>query len=198
MMLGDLGIEEYKPSKEAVAIIVGPNGSGKSTYLRDLANHYRFNRDVTVVCNTPHDRFLGIRHIHRISVGRPGQSAKSVIKDAVAKTIDEAGSRFYQIASILEYCGYRSKFGFTIDGPSRRRKFYDLSDGAKANFANDQDFERAMSFLERRGPHDPIWIDPTEPVLSFSRAREFSSVLRYESVLRKVRRDPRSAGLPRA
>jgi len=188
MMLRELGIEEIRPSREAVAIIVGPNGSGKSTYLRELANHYRFNRDVTVACNTPHDRFLGIRHIHRISVGRPGQSPKNVIKDAVATTIDAPDSRFSQIAAILEYCGYRSRFGFTIDDTMRRRKkFYDLSDSVKADFANDPDFERAMSFLERRGQHDPIWIDPTEPVLSFSQAREFASVLRHETVLRTER-----------
>jgi len=184
MMLLDLGIAETRPSREAVAIVVGPNGSGKSTYLRELANHYRFNRKVMVVCNTPHDRFLGIRHIHRISVGRPSHSPKSVIKNAVATTIDAPDSRFYQIAAILKYCGYRSKFGFTIDEPSRRRKFYDLSDSVKATLANDLDFQAAMSFLERRGAYGPIWIDPTEPVLSFSQAREFASVLRHETVLR--------------
>ena len=159
-MLGDLGIDDYRPKKESVAILVGPNGSGKSSFLRDLANHYRFNREVIVVCNTPHDRFLGIRHIDRISVGRPGQSAKSIVKDAVAKTIDVPDSRFYQIASILDYCGYKSKFGFTIDPAPRRRRSSDAGgDGAKTAYAYDQDFRRAVEFLERRHPDDPIWID---------------------------------------
>lgn len=92
MMLGDLGIDDFRPKKESVAILVGPNWLGKSSFLRDLANHYRFNRKVVVVCSTPHDRFLGIRHIERVSVGRPGQSAKTIVKDAVAKTIDEPDS----------------------------------------------------------------------------------------------------------
>jgi predicted ATPase len=186
MMLGDLGLHEFGSDGEAVAIVVGPNGSGKSNFLRDLAVHYRFSREVSVVCNTPHDRFSGLQNINRISVGKAGHSPRTIVKRAVATTIDEPDSRFYQIEKILEYCRYRPRFGFSIEmQPRRKRKYYQLGgDGEEPPFLRDEDFQRAVDFLERADLNQLIWIDPARPVLEFSQAREFSSVLRWEPQLR--------------
>ncbi|TIQ62007.1 MAG: ATP-binding protein [Mesorhizobium sp.] len=194
--LHELGIDEYGLERETVSILVGPNGSGKSSLLLEIADRYRFDRSVTIICNTPHDRFVGLRRVKRISVGRSNQSPKVIVKNAVAGAL-ETGSEFFQISGILEHCGYQPRFGFRID-PSARYGIsydklrdvenYDLPDELRAQDAgvpdDDEDLSRALAFLQRHYPQEPIWIDATGRILEFSLAREFSSVLKRESKLR--------------
>src|SRR4051812_43006099 len=92
VMLRDLGLDEAGEGRETVSILVGPNGSGKSSLLLELAQRYRFGRNITIVCNTPHDRFAGLRRVKRISVGRSDQSPKVIVKNAVAGALDKIGS----------------------------------------------------------------------------------------------------------
>jgi ABC-type cobalamin/Fe3+-siderophores transport system ATPase subunit len=196
--LSDFGIEEYGRGSETATILVGPNGSGKSTLLLNIAQHYKLQRNVTIVCNTPHDRFARLRRVKRISVGRTDQSPKIVVKRAVVAAL-ESGSQFYQISSILKHCGYRSRFGFRIDKSIRYGVSYgalieaegleaadELSDRLGVP-ENDKDLERALAFLRRHSPEEPIWIDATGSVLEFSLAREFASVLAREPSLRRWR-----------
>ncbi|RWD29893.1 MAG: ATP-binding protein [Mesorhizobium sp.] len=192
----ELGIDEYGGGRETVSILVGPNGSGKSSLLLEIADRYRFDRSVTIICNTPHDRFAGLRRVRRISVGRSNQSPKLIVKNAVAGALG-SGSEFFQISGILEHCGYRPRFGFRINPSAlygiseealRDTENYDLSDELQAQNAvvpeDDEDLSRALAFLQRHDPQEPIWIDATGPVLEFSLASEFSSVLKRESKLR--------------
>lgn len=196
MRLKELGIDEYGGGRETVSILVGPNGSGKSSLLLEIADRYRFDRSVTIICNTPHDRFAGLRRVRRISVGRSNQSPKLIVKNAVAGALG-SGSEFFQISGILEHCGYRPRFGFRINPSAlygiseealRDTENYDLSDELQAQNAvvpeDDEDLSRALAFLQRHDPQEPIWIDATGPVLEFSLASEFSSVLKRESKLR--------------
>ncbi|WP_421403824.1 AAA family ATPase [Agrobacterium fabrum] len=197
--LHKLGIDEYGRGRETVSIFVGPNGSGKSSLLLEIADRYRFGRSVTIICNTPHDRFVGLRRVKRISVGRRDQSPKVIVKNAVAEALD-TGSEFFQISGILKHCGYRPRFGFRIDASARYGISYDdLRDAEEYEVpdelqargpgvpADDENLHRALAFLQRHDPHEPIWIDATGSVLEFSLAREFSSVLRRESKLRAWR-----------
>lgn len=202
MMLNKLGLDNYQTARESVSILVGPNGSGKSSFLRDLALDHRNDRNIVIVCNTPHDRFAGLRGALRISVGKTAGSPRVVVKNAVAKSLAGSGSEFYQISSILEYCGYQGRFGFRIDpGPlygknSREirsqlqptfvKKFDDATylSLAEADGLLGADFEMALAFLQRHDPLKPLWIDASEKILDFSRSQEFVSVLRLESKLR--------------
>ena len=114
-MLSDLGLEEGPAGRESVSILVGPNGSGKSSFLRDLVRRYRNDRELVVVCNTPHDRFARLQGVRRISVGKTNGSPRVVVKNSVAQALSGSGADFYRINSTLEYCGYRARFGFAID-----------------------------------------------------------------------------------
>lgn len=99
--LSALGLAGRPDRRDSVAILVGPNGSGKSTFLLELVRRHRASRDVVVVCNTPHDRFAGLRGVARMSAGRSDGSARSVVKNSVARSLRGSGSEFFRIASIL-------------------------------------------------------------------------------------------------
>lgn len=193
MLLSNLGFNEGFSDDDAIAILVGPNGSGKSNYLRAVAIRYRDSRKVVVICNTAYDRFSGIRNVDRISASRGGQSPKSIIKRAVSVTLDGEGSEFYHSSAILEYCGYRPRFGFKIERPhdgSFDRPFRrDLEDGDAAleQIERLEDFEDARRFLDRWHRDEIIWIDPTGSIYEFSQRREFASVLRNEAHLRQAK-----------
>lgn len=196
--LRDFGIDEYGRGPEKAIMLVGPNGSGKSTLLLNIAERYRSQRNVTIVCNTPHDRFSGLRSVKRISVGRSDQSPKIVVKRAVAAAL-ETGSAFYQISSILKHCGYQPRFGFRIDQSVRygisyselvEAERFEVPDELQGRLPvpeDDGDLDRALAFLKRHNSEEPIWIDAAGSVLEFSLAREFASVLACESRLRRWR-----------
>lgn len=179
MMLGELGIAEISPRGERVAILVGPNGSGKSRYLRELVKHYRYHRDIAIVCNTAYDRFANMRGVERISSSHSGQAPKQIIKRVVSRTLDADDSRFHQIAAVMGECGYQPRFGFRLELPYRMPE--DRYFGADEDFT--EDFRRAVDHL-RRGGDDIIWIDPTQPNHEFSRMRDFAVVLQNEAKLR--------------
>jgi ABC-type branched-subunit amino acid transport system ATPase component len=121
-MLDLLGIGSWGlDGSEQVAILVGPNGAGKSFLLRRLASDLRHSRNVAVICNTTYDRFSGMHGIRRISANRSARSPKTVVKLAVADTLDHEDGRFYQIAKILEHCGYRERIGFKVEMKGRRK-----------------------------------------------------------------------------
>lgn len=181
LALESLGLEDAAPKQEKVAILVGPNGSGKSNFLKALAVEIRSYRNLAVISNTAYDRFSGMRGFKRLSASRSGQSPKGVIKRAVAQTIDEPDSRFYQAGAILDYCGYQPRFGFRV-ARSHNLPFGRYPDRTAFGF---RDFDDSVSFLERYDPREIIWIDQREPVLSFSRTREFAAVLRNEDLLRR-------------
>ena len=197
--LRDLGLNEDGGQREGVSILVGPNGSGKSSVLLEIATRYRNNRNVAIICNTPHDRFVGLRGVKRIVVGRSHQSPKNLVKRAVADALHEKGSGFYQISSILEHCGYEARFGFEIIlGPRYKMTAEELRQEDSAEMAGDDALavvlpreevflETAMSFLQRHEPREQIWVNSTDSVFEFSRAREFVSVLKLESILRRLK-----------
>ena len=197
--LRDLGLNEDGGKSEGVSILVGPNGSGKSSVLLEIANSYRNNRNVAIICNTPHDRFVGLRGVKRIVVGRSHQSPKNLVKSAVADALREKGSAFYQISSILEHCGYEACFGFEIVPGSRYKmtveemreehgiEFFSVGAVLAHELLMDRSsIELAMSFLQRREPKEQIWVNSADSVFEFSRAREFVSVLKLEPLLRRL------------
>ncbi|MGS4887052.1 AAA family ATPase [Roseibium sp. MB-4] len=198
MTLGDLDLAE-NDVREAVSILVGPNGSGKSSALREIAMHYKKHRNVAIICNTRHDRFVGLRSIKRISASRSDQSPKNVVKKAVANSLSETGSAFFQISSILEYCGYEARFGFEVVLGERR--FYSADDlryeirsqyeTAKIprrfnSMMEDNSLDTAMSFLQRLSPGNRFWLDAREGGFKFSRLSEFGAVLKLEALLRRL------------
>ncbi|WP_262514632.1 AAA family ATPase [Agrobacterium tumefaciens] len=191
-MLSELGFNEGIAGDDAVAILVGPNGSGKSIHLHKIALEYRYRRSVNVLSTTIYDRFAGMRGVNRFSAGRGGQSPKGIIKAAIAKTLDRESSEFYQINSILEYCGYAPRFGFKLDGhrPDTFEKLQlndgDLDDLLSSPEAVD-DFEAARHFLDRWPRDGMMWIDARGPVHEFSARREFAAVLRIEALLSKAK-----------
>lgn len=178
-----LGLADHWPSAESVAILVGPNGSGKSRFLRELALQARADRDVAIISNTAHDRFSGLRGLNRISAGRGGRSPKSIVKRAIGRTIDQPDSRLYQIGAILEYCGYRPRFGFLVDFDPRAA-YLDPAD----YLFDPNDYDAVSSFFNRRNPKEVLWVDQAGSALSFSFGREFGAILRNEDGLRRANR----------
>lgn len=207
-MLSDLGLKEHWADHESVSILVGPNGSGKSSFLRDLVRRYRNEREIVVVCNTPHDRFARLQGVRRISIGKTHGSPRMVVKNSVAQALSGSGADFYRISSTLEYCGYRARFGFAIDrARNHGASIEDLRDKYLRTLRDDhngdvdgvppedlvpkfpwdpseEDLQLAVSFLQRHDPGERIWIDASNSVLEFSRSREFASVLKLEARLR--------------
>jgi hypothetical protein len=123
----------------------------------------------------------------------------------VAQSLAGSGAAFYQISSILEYCGYRTRFGFRIDPgqlygmplnvirtrlprrPSVEGRDLESEVAPTAEVSDDpqaENLELALAFLGRHDPSEFIWIDSSEKVFEFSRSREFVSVLKLESRLR--------------
>jgi len=115
-----------------------------------------------------------------MSASRSG-SPKAVIKRAVARTIDEPDSRFYQIGAILDYCGYRSRFGFKVEGGPN----LELSTSSGRWEPPAHDLAGSLDFLRRHNPNEILWIDPESTALSFSLSREFATVIRREEELRR-------------
>ncbi|MEQ3715075.1 MULTISPECIES: AAA family ATPase [unclassified Pseudophaeobacter] len=193
------GIRDLVTSKESVSILVGPNGSGKSSLLLDLAKHSRKVRDVTIVCNTPHDRFAGLRNVKRVSAGRSNQSPPQIVKRAVADSLRETGSTYYQISAILDHCGYEARFGFEIEFAKKSKIMPDEWHAAILDYIhrnrstqslNQPDeghvVEMAVSFLHRYERGEKIWMDAGGSAYEFSRTREFAYVLELETVLRRL------------
>ncbi len=189
-----------KGRDESVALLVGPNGSGKSTFLRSLAETHRY-QNVIVVSNTPHDRFARMRGIRRISVSRSDHTPPNIVKRAISRSLDEEDSRFHQISAIMAYCGYRPRFGFAMErGKRYGADLDDLRMTASASRAADpadvpsdmmddvqrsDELGRALDFLRRHSPEEPVWIEAGKSDYRFSLSRDFVSVLRCEVELRR-------------
>lgn len=175
-----LGIADRSPTAERVAILVGPNGSGKSRYLRELALQMRGERHTTIISNTAHDRFAGLRGLKRLSAGRGSQTPKKIVKQAVGRAIDRPDSGFYQIGSILEYCGYKSRFGFLVDADP-----YTAHLDPKEYLFDPNDYDAVVGFLRRHNPKEVLWVDQGESAFAFSLGRELGAILRSEESLRR-------------
>lgn len=186
---------------DSIAILVGPNGSGKSTFLRALAESYRYE-NVIAVSNTPHDRFARMRGIRRISASRSDHTPPNLVKRAVARSLDADDSSFHQISAIMEYCGYASRFGFRIEKAKHYGSSFDdlrwtlesgrgdpTDDDVAWDGALDYDEElrRALAFLKRHDPKELVWIDASRSAFEFSLTREFASVIRCEVILRRLK-----------
>ncbi|HCL3145397.1 TPA: AAA family ATPase [Pseudomonas aeruginosa] len=191
MLLWNLGFNESIADDDAVAILVGPNGSGKSIHLQKIASQYRNQRSVSVLSNTAYGRLNGLRKVNRLSVGRNGPSPKTIIKKAIAETLDREGAEFYHITSILDYCRYIPRFGFSLEGykPGGFERFRNLITDVGRLFPSQQqllDFESAQRVIERWPHKGLMWIDSSGPVHQFSASREFAAVLRSEPFLVKA------------
>lgn len=191
MSLTELGFDENVAKDDAVAILVGPNGAGKSFYMLALAETYRSKRNVTVISNTTYGRLNSLRKVNRLSAGRAGPSPSTIIKRAIAKTLDKESSEYYQLSSILEYCNYSPRFGFSLKGckPKWPGKFEALVSNYGVMFSSSQeakDYETAKRFIERWDLDDILWIDSSRSVHEFSMSREFAAILRCEKFLKKI------------
>jgi predicted ATPase len=193
MYLSKLGFNEAVGDDDAAAILVGPNGSGKSIHLQKIATHYKKARSITIVSNTCSPRLSTLRGVNKFSMGRGGLTPKTVIKNAVAKNLDKEGPGFYHISTVLEYCRYRPRFGFRIEGYSHRafENFRDVEgdvDDIIQTAEEHKDFETARRFLEyRRKEEDIFWIDASSPIHEFSQRREFAAALRMETALAQTK-----------
>lgn len=190
-MLRQLGFNETIADDDAVAILVGPNGSGKSRFLEKIGKHYQDRRPVCVVSNTLSLRLNSLRTAKRFAVGRIGKSPKSVIKAALARTLDNDNSTFYQIRALMEYCQYEPRFGFGKRGfrPEALNDFIETGgnlDSLLTTSEQREDFYRAIEFLRRWPVKEIHWVDEKSQVYEFALQREIASVIRAEATLIKL------------
>lgn len=163
------------PGKEGVAILVGPNGAGKSHFLKALSAELD-KKAISVVSNTARDRFTNTQGIRRISAFN---SPRRIIKNAVADALRQPSARFYEAGAVLEYCGYRPRFGFSISAVAFSG--LELQDDPMSS-----EREAALAFLMSYRPGHVVWIDQSGSKLSFSLGRDFASVLSSELWLRRL------------
>lgn len=192
MLLNYLGFNEGISEDDAVAILVGPNGSGKSIHLQEIATQYRNRRGVTILSNTAYGRLNSIRNVNRFSVGHRNSSPKKIIKAVVSESLDRNDSTFYHISSVLNYCRYRSRFGFGLEGyrPDILEILQNSGSDVDELFLSIQerhDFEDAIRFIKNWGSENPVWIDYDGPIHEFSMRREFAAVLRSEKILTRIK-----------
>jgi predicted ATP-binding protein involved in virulence len=192
MMLRQLELNESISDDDAVVILVGPNGSGKSRFLEKIGKLYQDRRPVCVVSNTLSLRLNSLRKAKRFAVGRIGKSPKSVIKAALASTLDRDNSAYYQIRALMEYCQYKPRFGFRKQGfrPAALNEFIETGgnlDSLLTTPEQHEDFYRAMEFLGRWPVKKTHWVDETAQVHDFALQREIASVIRTEATLIKLR-----------
>jgi predicted ATPase len=185
--LSTLGFDEMKADGDRVAILVGPNGTGKSRALRALAQDYDRQRDIVIVSNAAHDRFKGMRSRNRLSFGRGGDSAKSIIKAALAKVLDEDGPALFNIRAVLEYCGYDENIGFLphiIRWDSHILRKDELA-GREYRSGSVTDADRAVGFIQRSRPGEISWAGTGSGGYDFSSRESLAALLRSEAQLRR-------------
>ena len=190
MLLYELGFDEHGAHRDGVAILVGPNGAGKSRALREIALEYGKKRDLVVVSNVAHDRFKGMRLARRLSFGRGGDSAKSIIKYALGLALDADDSSLFQARAVLDYCGYGERIGFrpTVTG----RMMHRLASGDRVTnsliFKHDEefrDFDRARRLLARYKPGEIFWAETGSTGRDLSIRDDLAALLRSEPLLRQ-------------
>ncbi|MDQ0039502.1 AAA family ATPase [Variovorax boronicumulans] len=189
-MLKQLGFNEAIADDDAVAILVGPNGAGKSRLLEEIGKRYQDRRPVCVVSNTLSLRLNNLRKAKRFAVGRIGKSPKSVIKAALAITLDRGNSAFYQIRALMEYCHYEPRFGFRKQGfrPEALSDFIDSGGNLDSLFTTPEqreDFFRAIELLRHWPDKEIYWVD--ERIQISSLQRNVASMIRAEAALIKLR-----------
>lgn len=175
------GPDFYRIRPQRVSILVGPNGSGKSRFLRSFALGGRYRSEIAVISNTVHDRFAGLRGFHRLSAARGGQPA-TVIKAAAARALEDTDSRLSSVSSILAYCDYGPRLGFQVTRPERWFRDERLEEQQRHNL----DFAAGRDFIQSTRSDQAVWIDQEVTKFEQSVNRDFASVLRNESLLRRT------------
>lgn len=190
MLLRELGFEEYTAGRDRVAILVGPNGAGKSRALREIALEHGKSPGLVVVSNAAHDRFKNMRLADRLSFGRGGDSAKSIIKRALGFALDADDSSLFQARAVLEYCGYDHSIGFrfylTKTHWHGRERLDPLGTGLSFRSEREfRDFDRARNFLERSDLQEIFWVTAGSSGFDVSAREDLAAVLRTEPLLRR-------------
>lgn len=200
--LRDVGINEGSSGPDTVSILVGPNGSGKSSLMRSLAENCKYDTNLIVISNTPHDRFKSFDGASRLTAGRINQTPAHIIKSEIADSLLDSGADFYQISSILELCGYEPKFGFELIPASKHPRVPQLLSDAEEDTSvfsklngvhlragggiDYLNVENAANFIERHNPSEIVWINAEASAFEFSRSSEFAHVLKIETLLKKA------------
>lgn len=189
MLLGKLGFNEHFADDDGVAILVGPNGAGKSRALRAIAEEYRSRRETVVVSNAAHDRFRGMPVAKRLSFGRGGDSAKSIIKRALSAIVSAEDSSLFQVRAVLQHCGYNDRIGFrpnlnfgdwVHDGPIPTPRPLPTTTEVTA------DYERAVFFLRRYREPEIEWLETGSTGRELAIRDDLAALLRSEPLLRRT------------
>lgn len=172
-----------------VTFLVGPNGAGKTRLLRRIAL-YRSKRNhaTRIICNTPFDRYAGIRGpVVRLSARSGSSQPVEVLKKAIVLAYEGRSSYVGRLRSVLEYSGYDSAVEVRpvgIDSGSIRNvgaMAFKLGMGTEA----DRIVALASYILERQFSPERVYLDGDIGKHLFS---EFAlDMLRWETVLKRAR-----------
>lgn len=179
MLLQALKLSDDR-DEEKVLLIVGPNGAGKSTMLRKLAMQYKNQRPIAIVCNTAYDRFVNLRGVKRLSASRSFGAPRTVVKAAVAKALASDGSSFFQISTVLEFCGYRPRFGIQLVQTWRDEWKAEQLNREYIATERDPELQHAIEVSRLRVNGPIFWVDGNLPAFEFSIGRDLGTVLEFE------------------
>lgn len=179
MLLQALKLSDDR-DEEKVLLLVGPNGAGKSTMLRKLAMQYKNERPIAIVCNTAYDRFVNLRGVKRLSASRSFGAPRTVVKAAVAKALASDGSSFFQISTVLEFCGYRPRFGIRLVQTWRDEWKAEQLNRDYTATERDPELQHAIEVSRLRVNGPIFWVDGNLPAFEFSIGRDLGTVLEFE------------------
>jgi predicted ATPase len=117
------GLLDESDYGEDVSILLGENGSGKSSLLRKIAEYspYITPAPTIAIANTIHDKFdLRKPNLRVLRASRGRGIAKQTIKDVLGIVSREGGSRFFNVAKILNHVGFNDYIGIRLKGLRHR------------------------------------------------------------------------------
>ncbi len=172
-----------------VTFLVGPNGSGKTRLLRRIALHRsKRNHATRIICNTPFDRYAGIRgSVVRLSARSGASQPVEVLKKAILQAHEEKHSSVGRLRSILDYSGYESAIEIHPVGVDSNRirhvgaTAFDLGMGPQA----DRIDSIVHYILQHPNNSDWVHLDGDFGKHVFSGAT--LDMLRWESLLKRAR-----------
>jgi len=126
---------------------------------------------------------------NRLSFGRGGDSAKSIIKRALSVILAAEDSSLFQVRAVLQHCGYNDRIGFRPNlnfgawldgGPIPTRRPLPKTTEVAA------DYERAVFFLRRYRRPEIEWLETGSTGRELAIRDDLAALLRSEPLLRRT------------
>ncbi|MDG2517382.1 ATP-binding protein [Lysobacter soli] len=172
-----------------VTFLVGPNGSGKTRLLRRIALHRsKRNHATRIICNTPFDRYAGIRgSVVRLSARSGASQPAEVLKKAILQAHEDRNSSVGRLRSILDYSGYDSAVEVRHVGVDANRIRHVGAAAFELGVGAEVDRIDAIAHYILEHPNNSDWVHLDGDFGKHVFSGPTLDMLRWEPVLRRAR-----------